>query len=284
MSDLEKEFVEASVALEEREAAEQEEQRQRELEQARALAEAERQRAEAERKQAEGRQRLQRRIIGGLAAFLAVALILAVFAFQQRQEALRQHGIAEAENQKTLEAEKKAIKQAIIATGALEKLTTLQQRQEYERTVGHRELSKTERKMRTKTAFDSATTYLWSKQDAASLAKLVQLLKDSEDLLEDYPVVDDSWVGYVMPFVEDTTDWPLTLKYNPKQQLDHGLLQYQWRQMALNMSIQWGIPAPMRLKLQEDRTIPIADIHIIVPEPFDSQQGHAQNKNQKENM
>jgi WD40 repeat protein/transcriptional regulator with XRE-family HTH domain len=76
MNDLEREFIEASQASAEREAAEREAQRERELETAQKLAEAERARAEAEARSA-GRLRARNRLITAIGA---VALVLAILA------------------------------------------------------------------------------------------------------------------------------------------------------------------------------------------------------------
>ena len=83
MNELEREFLNASIALHEREAAEREAQRQRELEAAQKLAEAEKQRAEMESQRAEEQIRtsgqLRKRALY-LAGAFTVALIMALTA------------------------------------------------------------------------------------------------------------------------------------------------------------------------------------------------------------
>lgn len=93
MNPLEKEFLEASIASSEREAAEREATRQHELETAQKLAESERQRAEAESQRAEEQvetsQRLKRRAVLAT-VFGVMAIILAVFAVFAWQRAASQ--------------------------------------------------------------------------------------------------------------------------------------------------------------------------------------------------
>ena len=87
MNELEREFLDASIAFSERETQEREAQRQRELEAARKLAESERQRAEVERQRAEEQvlnaEQLRRRavyLIGALAVAIIAALTAGIFA------------------------------------------------------------------------------------------------------------------------------------------------------------------------------------------------------------
>jgi WD40 repeat protein/transcriptional regulator with XRE-family HTH domain len=87
MNELEREFLDASIAFSEREAQEREAQRQRELEAARKLAESESQRADVERHRAEEQIRnagqLRKRavyLIGALAVAIIAALTAGIFA------------------------------------------------------------------------------------------------------------------------------------------------------------------------------------------------------------
>ena len=87
MNELEKEFLDASIAFYEREAQEREAQRQRELEAARKLVESERQRAEVERQRAEEQVhnagQLRSRavyLVGALALAILAALTAGIFA------------------------------------------------------------------------------------------------------------------------------------------------------------------------------------------------------------
>ncbi|MGD8807579.1 MAG: protein kinase, partial [Chloroflexota bacterium] len=89
----EKAYIEASIALREKQAAEREARRKRELEAARQLAEEQRRRAEAEHQRAEDQVRATRRM-RALAAVLGVVFVLAVvaaiFAVNESQHAARQ--------------------------------------------------------------------------------------------------------------------------------------------------------------------------------------------------
>ena len=105
LNSCERAFIEASIALRDRQQREQEEQRQRELEQTRALAEEQRKRAAEERKHADEQTKTARWLRRLAAALTTLALIVsgvAWFAWQQTQEASRQQQIAE---QKTVEAD-----------------------------------------------------------------------------------------------------------------------------------------------------------------------------------
>jgi WD40 repeat protein/DNA-binding SARP family transcriptional activator/energy-coupling factor transporter ATP-binding protein EcfA2 len=92
LNSLEREFLETSKALTEREFTEREAQRQRELEAARKLAESERQRAEGQTRSA----RQLRRRAYVLVGILLLALVLAVAAILQRNSANRQTHLAAA--------------------------------------------------------------------------------------------------------------------------------------------------------------------------------------------
>ncbi len=92
MNLLEREFLETSKSITEREHAEREMQRQRELDAARKLAESERQRAEGQTRSA----RQLRRRAYYLTGILLLALILAITAFWQRNSANRQAHLAAA--------------------------------------------------------------------------------------------------------------------------------------------------------------------------------------------
>lgn len=220
-------------------------------------------------------------------------------AFLKASVAAEEHSAAEkeAQRQKELEQARKRAKLQqrinlilavffLVAVGQAAVITLKTYRLEYERTEGQiKDLKESalqgeEKRIRTKTAFDSVTTYLWCKKDEKSTEKLVRLLKNSEELLRYYPVVDDNWIGYVMPFVAENTPWPIMLRYNPKQEFNQGLLQYQWRQMASSLAYDWGIPAPMRLKLKDDKTIPKADIHVLLDKRADDLNMTAQLLNQ----
>ncbi len=93
ISPAEKTYIEASVALREKHAAEREAQRRRELEQAKRLADEQRRRAEAEHQRAEEQARATKRM-RALAAVLGVVFLLAVaaaiFAVNQSQDAANQ--------------------------------------------------------------------------------------------------------------------------------------------------------------------------------------------------
>jgi hypothetical protein len=93
MNPQEREFLEASVELSERRAAEREAQRQRELEAARKLAKAEKQRAE---EQARAAQRLRRRamLLAGSMALVVILTAAALFAWRQAvSEAALSHSL-----------------------------------------------------------------------------------------------------------------------------------------------------------------------------------------------
>lgn len=114
-------------------------------------------------------------------------------------------------------------------------------------------------KLREEVALDSVAGYLWKKQDVETLTRL---MRQSSDLVpERYGI--DEWVGFVMPYVDDQTNWPLEVEYNPMRHLDEGRLLYEWRRMATQLATTWGIPAPMRLKIKEDSNLPVDDLHIV---------------------
>ncbi len=115
------------------------------------------------------------------------------------------------------------------------------------------------KKLREEVALDSVAGYLWRKQDVGTLTRL---MKQSSDLIPEHYGIDE-WSGYVMPYVEEETNWPLTLEYNPKRDLDEGRLLYEWRLMATQLAAMWGIPTPMRLKIKEDSNLPGEDVHIM---------------------
>jgi energy-coupling factor transporter ATP-binding protein EcfA2 len=91
---LEKEFVDASVARQERIAAEREAQQQRELETARRLAEEAAAREQAER----SRSRATQQALIVVILFLVIAVGAAVYGFVQRNEALRQSRLSLAQS------------------------------------------------------------------------------------------------------------------------------------------------------------------------------------------
>ena len=128
---LETEFLDASQALVEREAAEREAQRQRELEAAQALAEAQRQRAEtearraAEQTQAAGRLRARNRV---LIAVGVLALLAALAAGFFGLEANRNVGLAQVANTQSaqnLSAAQAASTQAIAQRDEAQRLSQL---------------------------------------------------------------------------------------------------------------------------------------------------------------
>ncbi|MGB3715096.1 MAG: protein kinase [Candidatus Promineifilaceae bacterium] len=93
LSQPEREYIQASAILRENEAAEREAQRQRELESARHLAEEQRLRAEAEHQRAEEQLKSTKRfrsLTGILAAVFVIAVVAAILAVGQRQDAERQ--------------------------------------------------------------------------------------------------------------------------------------------------------------------------------------------------
>ncbi|MBN1656811.1 MAG: protein kinase [Anaerolineae bacterium] len=97
LSEPEKAFVEAGIALRERQAAEREAQRQRELEAAHKLAEAERQRAEEQTAAAAEVRQYARKLRSRawlLTGALVVAALLALLAFLFGQQALRNENLA----------------------------------------------------------------------------------------------------------------------------------------------------------------------------------------------
>ncbi|MEI2609108.1 MAG: cytochrome D1 domain-containing protein [Candidatus Promineifilaceae bacterium] len=91
---LEREFVQASVARQERAAAEQETQRQRELETAQRLAQEATAREQAERRRA----RATRQALALVIIFLLMAIGAAVYAIVQRNEAVRQSRLSLAQS------------------------------------------------------------------------------------------------------------------------------------------------------------------------------------------
>jgi hypothetical protein len=118
--------------------------------------------------------------------------------------------------------------------------------------------------------FGSVATYLWSKGDDRSLAKLIRILENSNDLIpEDYGA---DRQGYGLPFVDEKVRWPLTIKYNPKREFNSAQLLYEWRIMATSLATSWGIPAPMRLKIQPDPDVSENDLIIITSTSLEDNQ------------
>jgi hypothetical protein len=115
--------------------------------------------------------------------------------------------------------------------------------------------------------FGSVATHLWSKGDERSLDIFINILRASADLIPpDYGV--ERLPAYVMPFVDDEADWPLTVKYNPKREFNDQRLLFEWRSMAISMARTWGIPVPMRLKIKTDPNVSANQIIIIANTSF----------------
>jgi hypothetical protein len=118
--------------------------------------------------------------------------------------------------------------------------------------------------------FGSVATHLWSKGDDRSLAKLIRILETSDDLIpEDYGA---DRQGYGLPFVDAKARWPLTVKYNPKREFSSAQLLYEWRIRATYLATSWGIPAPMRLKIQSDPDVPENDLIIMASTSLEDNQ------------
>jgi len=118
LSSNEVKFIETSIDLEKRKAADQELQRQRELEQARELADEQQRRAEAEFRRAEVQTRSSRRLrvfAIVLAVVFVMAVIAAIFAIGESQEAAEQADARTTEVFVRITAESEAMSNAEIA-------------------------------------------------------------------------------------------------------------------------------------------------------------------------
>lgn len=111
------------------------------------------------------------------------------------------------------------------------------------------------------TVLDKIAGYLGLRETVENLQKLSNLLKRGEKFItEDYGV--DPWVAIAMPTTAEDEPWPITVKFHPRRNLNLGKVQFQWRKMAVTTALQWGVPAPMSLKLQPDEKLPIDKIMI----------------------
>ncbi|MCD6160925.1 MAG: ATP-binding protein [candidate division Zixibacteria bacterium] len=111
------------------------------------------------------------------------------------------------------------------------------------------------RQKNTKTVMDGVALYLWNKQTSGSIIKLLEILEESNALIREGYRISDSTKQNLLYLEEITGEWPLTLKYNPDRHLNKANLQIQWQEMAKKLAKDWGIAAPMRLKLVADTTL-----------------------------
>jgi conflict system STAND superfamily ATPase len=109
--------------------------------------------------------------------------------------------------------------------------------------------------------FDSVANFLWSKGDDRELQRI---LNAADDLFPRWYGVDTTALSNLLTnWVDRETPWPLELHYSPAGQLDPLLLLYHWQSMARVIARDWGIPAPLRLKLVEDPTLPTYEFRVV---------------------
>jgi len=140
------------------------------------------------------------------------------------------------------------------------------EREEYERTEMRienlRKLPKDEREKRAETELNNMASYLWLKEDRE---KLIKILRDAKDVIPTSYGIDER-AGSLMPYVDRWTDWPITIEYSRKRNINEDQLRYEWRYFATWMAYLWGIPLPLRLKLIQNQSIPEDEFHILLPE------------------
>lgn len=121
----------------------------------------------------------------------------------------------------------------------------------------------------TEKVLNNVALYLWKKQDRRSLAKLMDHLQNSEDLMPERYGVD---IQQARPPPSIKGAWPLQLEYSNRRGIDRGQLHYHWLERAKALASEWGIAAPMRLKLVENENLPINEMYIRVLTAFGDSQ------------
>jgi len=105
---------------------------------------------------------------------------------------------------------------------------------------------------------DTMTGYfLWKRGDSARFEELVQQLQSRANRQPFRDGLDLSGLEFVQPVSEkEAKTWPLVLHYSSGRDLKPDFFNRDWQSFAKTIVESWGIPAPQRIALVEERTFP----------------------------
>jgi hypothetical protein len=121
--------------------------------------------------------------------------------------------------------------------------------------------------------FDQVAHYLlWSRSGSSRFHDLAKELMDHErDLPAEYGVEKSGKEFITIP--GSSEEWPLELRYSESRELDPYAFTLIWRWLARSLAEDWGIPAPLKMKLVADPAFPKAHVRLegtkIEPLEFD---------------
>jgi hypothetical protein len=76
--------------------------------------------------------------------------------------------------------------------------------------------------------------------------------------------INDSGLRVLPPPIQLDENWPITLTYSDERDLDDGLFQLKWHEMARSFAEEWAIPVPNRIRLDPTSALRHEDMRLEV--------------------